>query len=98
MKAKKSNPDKVIQLDSLWKNHNVSISLTPESIKDTFEEFVFENSQIDKSLTELSNLIGSKTEGSASKSKIIWATCVKGKITKKVTGIQPKCPAGFKKK
>ena len=98
MKAKKSNPDKVIQLDSLWKNHNASISLTPESIKDTFEEFVFENSQIDKSLTELSNLIGSKTEGSASKSKIISATCVKGKITKKVTGIQPKCPAGFKKK
>jgi len=98
MKAKKSNPDKVIQLDSLWKNHNASISLIPESIKDTFEEFVFENSQIDKSLTELSNLIGSKTEGSDSKSKMILATCVKGKITKTVIGIQPKCPAGFKKK
>lgn len=25
-------------------------------------------------------------------------SCVKGKITKKVTGISPKCPAGFKKK
>lgn len=25
-------------------------------------------------------------------------TCVKGKITKKVTGANPKCPAGFKKK
>ena len=25
-------------------------------------------------------------------------TCVKGKTTKKVTGINPKCPAGYKKK
>jgi hypothetical protein len=25
-------------------------------------------------------------------------TCVKGKITKKVTGLNPKCPSGFKKK
>ena len=25
-------------------------------------------------------------------------TCVKGKLTKKVTGINPKCPSGYKKK
>ena len=25
-------------------------------------------------------------------------TCVKGKTTKKVTGVNPKCPAGYKKK
>ena len=25
-------------------------------------------------------------------------TCVKGKITKKVTALTPKCPAGYKKK
>jgi hypothetical protein len=25
-------------------------------------------------------------------------TCVKGKLTKKVTEIKPKCPAGYKKK
>ena len=25
-------------------------------------------------------------------------TCVKGKTTKKVTGVKPKCPAGYKKK
>jgi len=25
-------------------------------------------------------------------------TCVKGKISKKVIGANPKCPAGFKKK
>jgi hypothetical protein len=25
-------------------------------------------------------------------------TCVKGKTTKKVTAVNPKCPAGYKKK
>ena len=25
-------------------------------------------------------------------------TCVKGKVTKKVTAVKPKCPAGYKKK
>jgi hypothetical protein len=25
-------------------------------------------------------------------------TCVKGKITKKLTAVNPKCPAGYKKK
>jgi hypothetical protein len=28
----------------------------------------------------------------------ISLTCVKGKITKKVTGANPKCPKGYKKK
>jgi len=34
----------------------------------------------------------------AAKSKKTAITCVKGKLTKKVTGISPKCPAGYKKK
>jgi hypothetical protein len=25
-------------------------------------------------------------------------TCLKGKVTKKVTAVKPKCPTGFKKK
>jgi hypothetical protein len=25
-------------------------------------------------------------------------TCIKGKLTKKVTAVNPKCPAGYKKK
>jgi uncharacterized coiled-coil protein SlyX len=28
----------------------------------------------------------------------VTINCVKGKTTKKVTGIDPKCPSGFKKK
>jgi hypothetical protein len=30
--------------------------------------------------------------------KKVTISCVKGKTTKKVTAISPKCPAGFKKK
>ena len=32
------------------------------------------------------------------KATVKTISCVKGKITKKVTGANPKCPAGFKKK
>ena len=39
------------------------------------------------------------TTGSTSKSgEKITIQCVKGKVTKKVTGTAPKCPAGYKKK
>ena len=45
---------------------------------------------------------GSTSTQSAAPSKATPArvsiTCVKGKVTKKVTGSAPKCPAGFKKK
>jgi len=30
--------------------------------------------------------------------KKVTITCVKGKLTKKVTAINPKCPSGYKKK
>jgi hypothetical protein len=33
-----------------------------------------------------------------SKSKKTTITCVKGKLTKKVTAIKPVCPKGYKKK
>jgi hypothetical protein len=33
-----------------------------------------------------------------STTKATTITCVKGKITKQVTAVNPKCPAGYKKK
>jgi hypothetical protein len=98
VKAKNSNPDKVKQLDSLWQKHNVSNSLIPESTMTTFEELIFINGQTEKFLTELSTLVNSKTETSVVKPKPISVTCIKGKLTKKVTAVSPKCPAGYKKK
>jgi hypothetical protein len=32
------------------------------------------------------------------KAKTATITCTKGKVTKKVTAVSPKCPAGYKKK
>jgi hypothetical protein len=34
----------------------------------------------------------------AAKAKKVTITCIKGKLTKKVTGSAPKCPTGYKKK
>jgi hypothetical protein len=39
-----------------------------------------------------------EADAKAAAQKKTTITCVKGKLTKKVTGIKPKCPAGFKKK
>ena len=39
-----------------------------------------------------------EAKAKAATSKKTTITCVKGKITKKVTSVNPKCPSGFKKK
>jgi hypothetical protein len=36
--------------------------------------------------------------GGKNKATKTTITCVKGKTTKKVTGVNPKCPSGYKKK
>jgi hypothetical protein len=51
--------------------------------------FTFSEKQIKVKITQESRAIAVK------KSTI---TCVKGKVTKKVTAASPKCPAGYKKK
>jgi hypothetical protein len=44
-------------------------------------------------------LAEAKVKASASsKSKKITITCIKGKTSKKVTGVKPKCPPGYKKR
>jgi len=35
---------------------------------------------------------------SVMKSNKATITCIKGKISKKITGVNPKCPAGYRKK
>jgi hypothetical protein len=40
----------------------------------------------------------SEAEAKLALSKKIVITCVKGKLSKKVTAVRPKCPAGYKKK
>jgi hypothetical protein len=37
------------------------------------------------------------TQDKAISKKKLTISCVKGKVTKKVTGLTPKCPSGYKK-
>ena len=52
----------------------------------------------------LNQLIGTRNNVAVLVSRIIanprkiTITCVKGKLTKKVTAVKPVCPAGYKKK
>jgi hypothetical protein len=50
---------------------------------------------IDAKLVE-DNAAAGKAAADAKKKATV--TCVKGKLTKKVTAVNPKCPAGYKKK
>jgi hypothetical protein len=50
------------------------------------------------SATASSEPVATTTPSQTVKPKKISITCVKGKLTKKVTGTAPKCPAGYKKK
>jgi hypothetical protein len=49
-----------------------------------------------KALAELKAKQEAEAKAAATKKTTI--TCVKGKLTKKVTAIKPKCPAGYKRK
>jgi hypothetical protein len=42
--------------------------------------------------------VSSTSKAAATSKKATSITCIKGKVSKKVTAIKPKCPAGFKKK
>jgi len=51
-----------------------------------------------KAEAEARALIDAAKKAAAAKAKRTTITCVKGKAVKKVTGLRPKCPAGFKKR
>jgi hypothetical protein len=61
---------------------------TTESVKDSLEKEAV-NGEVTAAEKE------AQTKALAKKKTI---TCIKGKTTKKVTGLTPKCPAGYKKK
>ena len=56
------------------------------------EAFVAQQVTTEKAAAEL------KAKQDAAAVKKITITCVKGKLTKKVTAVNPKCPSGYKKK
>lgn len=98
LKAKKSNPEKVRSLDNLWSEFNQNISKVPDSFKNSIQEFIYIDSQFEAFLQKFNALISADTKVSSIPEKVTTIICLKGKETKKVTGVNPKCPSGYKVK
>jgi hypothetical protein len=65
--------------------------------------FTFSSPTIKVKLSQSQLAVTPETEKTAQASRLLPAkkvtiTCVKNKVTKKLTGVAPKCPAGYKKK
>ena len=52
----------------------------------------------DSTKNSITQTTASPKTSAANKSKVTIIACIKGKVTKKVTAVNPKCPAGYKKK
>jgi hypothetical protein len=62
----------------------------------TAEKIVEEDKKIESAVAEALRIFESRKKAEGMKMKTI--ACVKGNLSKKVTGLTPKCPKGFKKK
>jgi len=62
--------------------------------------FEFSSPVIKVKLSQEADPLATPTPSASAKPAVKTATitCVKGKTSKKVTAVKPKCPAGFKKK
>ena len=68
-------------------------------IKLTQQESPVEIQKSDSQKVELATVVKSQAPINQAKNRIAKTiTCIKGKLTKKVTGLTPKCPSGYKKK
>jgi membrane protein involved in colicin uptake len=51
-----------------------------------------------KAKSEAEAKLKTEADAKAAANKKVTITCVKGKLTKKFTGVSPKCPSGYRKK
>jgi hypothetical protein len=87
-------------------NQNLASTVVNEKngwLKMTATGFTFSEKEIKVKLTQESSPVNVSSPNDSSKSvaakpKISAITCIKGKTTKKITGVNSKCPKGFKKK
>ena len=95
---------KQVYLNLARANENFqNLSLIPTSLQNKLSLLPLISSDADliKSKMDLLDLQITKERAAQAKVTVIKKTtiqCVKGKLTKKVTAIKPKCPAGYKKK
>ncbi len=95
---------KQVYLNLARANENFqNLSLIPTSLQNKLSLLPLISSDADliKSKMDLLDLQITKERAAQAKVTVIKKTaitCVKGKVTKKVTAIKPKCPSGYKKK
>ena len=80
-------------LDGFLKLPSCKSSSSLNSLENMFYRFGY---QLDELATKAATLAAVKAAAAAQKKTTI--TCVKGKLTKKVTAVKPVCPKGYKKK
>jgi hypothetical protein len=76
--------------------NKVAIKLEKSEEKAALEKAALEKAALEKAALEKAALEKAALEKAALKKTSI--TCVKGKVLKKVTAVNPKCPSGYKKK
>ncbi len=88
-------------------NNAAQVATVLVSEKDGFiklqaDNFTFSSPTIKMKLTQSSDAVQAKpveaTPIKVSPRKIVSITCTNGKISKKISGVNPKCPSGYKKK
>jgi hypothetical protein len=62
------------------------------------QNFEFSAPVIKAKLTQEAEPTPTPSASSKPVAKAVTITCIKGKVTKKVTAVNPKCPTGYKKK
>lgn len=93
------SPDYTLLVSDI-KNFSLVLDLVPDSLTQSPEfKSLEKESEINRRRYQLQPQVkGKEAEVKVGALKKITITCVKGKVTKKVTSGKPKCPAGFKKK
>ena len=87
----------VVSADSSAQIATVLVSERDGFIKLQADNFTFSSPTIKVKFTQ-DNVQPATTATKSAPKKNTTITCIKGKTSKKITGVNPKCPAGYKKK
>jgi hypothetical protein len=93
---------RIIGLVKIYPSEKIALNAILQSISTQGTVTAFNYKEIEKILYEVVDQVDGIENGAAAAkvaaSKKTTITCVKGKLTKKVTAVKPKCPSGYKVK
>jgi carbohydrate-binding DOMON domain-containing protein len=69
-----------------------------DAINNAMSKYVTVLEALDAAVAKAAAAKAAAAKAAAAKAKTTTITCVKGKLTKKVTAVKPVCTAGYKKK